>query len=273
MIRLPEVGLEAAVEAKLRAYQAEVDAAGDYAARIDAANERFAARNRRGDATFDRVKQALQAMCSGVRRCAYCEDSAADEVEHHRPKILYPEYVFAWPNYLYACGPCNGSKGSRYAVFPTGQHEPVDVSRKRGEPVAPPVEGDPLLLDPRSEDAMKWMMIDLRGETFRFVALAVEVARAYARARYTIEVLRLNRDVLVGARKAAFKDYLAHLRHYVAEKQRGASHEALAELRDDILRRQHPTVWREMQRQHDKLPSLRQLFRAAPEAISWSLHL
>ena len=33
-------------------------------------------------------------MCAGAKRCMYCEDSAADEVEHHLPKNLYPEFVF-----------------------------------------------------------------------------------------------------------------------------------------------------------------------------------
>ena len=47
----------------------------------------------------------------------YCEDSVGDEVEHHRPKNLYPDHTFLWDNYLYACGPCNGPKNNRFAVF------------------------------------------------------------------------------------------------------------------------------------------------------------
>jgi hypothetical protein len=31
----------------------------------------------------------------------------------------------------------------------------------------------------------------------------------------------------------------------------------------------HPTVWREMQRQHLTVDELRQLFEQAPEALTW----
>jgi hypothetical protein len=41
--------------------------------------------------------------------------------------------------------------------------------------------------------------------------------------------------------------------------------EAIAQLK----RNAHPTVWREMQRQHERFPALQQLFAAAPEALSW----
>ena len=50
----------------------------------------------------------------------YCEDSVADEVEHFRPKDLYPDVVFAWRNYLYACGQCNGGKNNRFSIVRAG---------------------------------------------------------------------------------------------------------------------------------------------------------
>jgi hypothetical protein len=45
----------------------------------------------------------------------------------------------------------------------------------------------------------------------------------------------------------------------------------LIELREDMQRRQHPTVWREMQRQqgNKKLPELWMLFADVPEAVTW----
>lgn len=268
MIRLPALDLAADTEQALRTYQAEIDAVGDYAARVKAAHDRFASRNRIGNKTFDEVKAALTQLCSGARRCAYCEDSLADEIEHVRPKSLYPESVFSWPNYVYACGPCNRPKNNRFAVFPEGEHTHVEVSRKKDSPVTPPLTGEPAFLDPRAEDAMKWIILDLR-ETFRFVSIATKNTRPHARASYTIEVLGLNRDVLVEARKQAFKDYRAHLHHYVSAKLSGAAPAILGDIRTIIACRQHPTVWREMQRQHDKHPELERLFTAAPEAVSW----
>lgn len=35
---------------------------------------------------FADVRRVLDEMCSGPRRCGYCEDSCADEIEHIRPK-------------------------------------------------------------------------------------------------------------------------------------------------------------------------------------------
>jgi len=67
----------------------------------------------------------------------YCEDSAAVEVEHHHPKAHYPELAFAWENYLYACGPCNRPKNSKFAIFSqTGK--PVLIFRKAKDPFKPP---------------------------------------------------------------------------------------------------------------------------------------
>lgn len=95
MIQLPDQALDVATSTALRRFQAEVDAAGDYPAQVAEAKRLFGLRNARGNATFDEIKRVLDRMCSGARRCAYCEDSAADEVEHVRPKDLYPDVVFA----------------------------------------------------------------------------------------------------------------------------------------------------------------------------------
>ena len=269
MIRLPDRSLARAAQKKLRELQAEIDALPDYAARVEQAKASFAAHNRKEDATFDAVKKTLTAMCCGAQRCAYCEDSAADEVEHIRPKSLYPDATFVWSNYLYACGPCNGPKNNRYAVFahPTGTF--TDVARRPRAPVVPPVPGDPVLIDPRSEDPCLWMELDLR-DTFYFLPRPSLAPRERDRARYTIDVLGLNkRDLLPKARQQAFKDYKAHLSQYRTSLAEGAPVRRLRRLERDIRERSHPTVWAEMKRQHDRIPSLRELFLAVPQALTW----
>jgi len=269
MILLPDIALADQVATGLAALQAEVDAAGAYADRVAEGKRLFELRNTRGNAMFDEVKRTLDRMCSGARRCAYCEDSMADEVEHVRPKDLYPEVVFSWSNYVYACGPCNGSKGSHFAVLIADGAAPVEVSRKPRAPIVPPIEGEPALIDPRAEDATRLMLLDLR-ETYLFTPLAAKGTRDHARADYTIRMLRLNlRPELARARREAHVDYVARLRHYQHERDAGASPAQLIELREGVQRRQHPTVWREMQRQRVKLPALRALFAAVPEAVSW----
>lgn len=269
MIRLPDCQLPPEALAKLDEYQREVDGLPNYAERVERAKASWKTRNRKGDPTFDAVKQSLTEMCSGVRRCAYCEDSLADEVEHFRPKDLYPEMVFAWANYLYACGPCNGPKNNRFAVFAHGSGTRTDVARARGAPVVPAVVGSPVLIDPRTEDAGSFISLDLR-DTFWFRPRAAKGTAPYDRADYTIEVLRLNEnELLPKARQQAFKDYKAHLAQYRLRREQGAPAKLLRQLAADVKTRQHPSVWSEMKRQHAAVPQLATLFRAVPEALGW----
>lgn len=268
MIQLPDIALADAAAAGLRALQAEVDAVDSYAKQVAEGKRLFSLRNTPGNAVFDEVKRTLYRMCAGARRCAYCEDSAADEVEHVRPKDLYPQVVFAWSNYVYACGPCNGPKGSHFAVFVAGNRKPVEIARKRSAPIVPPLDGDPALIDPRTEDATKLLWLDLR-ETFLFTALAAEGTRDYERADYTIRTLRLNiRPELPEARRGAYRDYVAHVHHYQRERDARASSARLVGLRESIQTRPHPTVWREMLRQRDKIPELKALFADLPDLAS-----
>ncbi len=269
MIRLPDILLSNAAQRQLERWQAEVNGLASYAARVDAAKQRFAQRNTAKNKTFAEVRRQLKTMCSGAQRCGYCEDSAADEVEHIRPKDLYPDLVFAWRNYLYACGLCNGPKNNKFAVFPPRARKPVEVSRARGAPVKPPRKGPPALIDPRHEDPMEFLILDLRG-TFFFEPLARKGQRDYERADYTRRILRLNdREYLPVARGDAFQAYRALLSEYVDLRERGAAKASLQQRIHAIQRGTHPTVWREMQRQQQQLPELRALFSRAPEALGW----
>lgn len=65
--------------------------------------------------------------------------------------------MFAWENYLYACGPGNGPRNNRFAVFETGTGQVVDVTRGRRAPIDPPTPGVSLLTDPRTEDPLDFM--------------------------------------------------------------------------------------------------------------------
>lgn len=268
MLPVPKKRLPTAAQQKLREFQNEVDAGASYADRVKLAKTRFSARNKATDPTFAVVRVILAEMCRGARRCMYCEDSVADEVEHFKPKDLYPELVFVWLNYLYACGPCNGPKNNRFSIVETsGQLK--DVSRPRGAAVTPPPAGAPALIDPRKEDPLAFMMLDLK-DTFEFAPSAAAGAVGFARATYTIDVLRLNdRDYLVQARENAFGAYRSRLREYVAIRDMGASAAKLSRLKASLLRSPHPTVWAEMKRQHAHHADLRNLFAQAPEALNW----
>ncbi len=253
----------------LAEYQRDVDAQDTYRERVSRAKTRFSRYNRKTNATFAAVRAKLAEMCGGTRRCMYCEDSVADEVEHFRPKDLYPDVVFAWRNYLYACGPCNGGKNNRFSVVEAGTGELVDVTRRRGARVTPPREGAAALIDPRRENPLDFIILDLQ-DTFEFTPLADAGTVEFRRADYTIEVLRLNeRDYVREARKNAMVSYEARLARYVELRNGDALEHDVVQVKRCIQRSPHPTVWAEMKRQHARLGSLATLFRAAPEALDF----
>jgi len=140
-----------------------------------------------------------------------CEDSAADEVEHFRPKAFYPELTFVWINYLYACGPCNVAKSNRFALRLAGDTVSHLRRTRSSIPVAPP-PGDALALDPRTEDPMPYIMLDIAGGTFALRPLPGFNKGGLERAEYTIDLLKLNRDVLIRGRREAFDNYVLRMR-------------------------------------------------------------
>jgi 5-methylcytosine-specific restriction endonuclease McrA len=253
---------------KLRRWQADIDRIPSYADRVDEAKKKFESRNEPHNATFQSVRDALSRMCSGARRCCYCEDSVADEVEHIRPKSLYPEVCFAWHNYLYACGPCNGPKNDKFAVLFGPARIVLDVARKRHTPIVPPPPGDPAIIDPRREDPLSFLFLDLL-DTFWFSPVAARGTEEFERAEYTIKTLRLNiREYLPWARAQAYNSYRARLKEYIADRDGGAPRSQLTRIIRGIQTMDHPTVWAEMKRQHDSR-KLRALFSKAPEARGW----
>ena len=269
MIRLRRVSLPSGTLKELQQLQARVDGMVNYERRVSAAKVQFSRNNTTSNSTFKEVKKALTRMCSGARRCVYCEDSYADEVEHIKPKNLYPEETFLWGNYVYACGPCNGPKNNQFAVFASATGAFTDVTRKRSDPVVEPEPGSPVLINPRWEDPLRFMELDLR-DTFIFLPTKPKGSTDYHRAEYTIQVLRLNdRDVLLKARKEAYDSYEARLSQYITIRDRGESTPRLKNRIRALKRMQHPTVWREMKRQHDLIADLKKLFAEAPEALDW----
>ena len=265
MLKVRNARLATAVKEKLNEYQEDVDSQPTYEEQVARAKAKFSTRNQRTNTAFAAVRAKLTDMCRGARRCMYCEDSVADEVEHFKPKDLYPEDVFVWKNYFYACGPCNGPKNNKFKVVRAdGALE--DVTRVRGADIVPPVSGSPALIDPRRENPLDLIMLDLQ-DTFQFSEIADSGTVDFMRAEYTIEVLRLNvRDYLIEARETAYGGYLDRLEQYVTKKNDGASPRELARRRRGIQRETHPTVWAEMIRQHTFFPRLNELFGEAPEA-------
>lgn len=270
MIQLQKLSLPSSTQKQLSTYQTKVNQAANYAEQVKNAKKLFKSYNTKRNKTFQIVRKTLAQICSGACRCCYCEDSCADEVEHFRPKDLYPECVFVWENYLYACGPCNSTKSNKFEVIDEMGCF-IDVQRPRNSPVVlPPKPGKPVLIDPRQENPLDYMKLDLMG-TFYFVPIEKEGTQDFYRADYTIKTLGLNdRDVLVKARESAFDSYTGCLYRY-AEKQANdtTSPKELQRLKESLQTMHHPTVWAEMKRQQTLHQELKTLFAKVPKSLEW----
>lgn len=265
MLKLPSLSLEPELENQLSDLQRRVDQGATFEDRVNLAKSRFKSKP---PALFVKIRQKLMALSGELVRCNYCEDSCADEVEHVNPKDFYPERVFVWENYVYACGPCSSGKSNKYAVWLSGAVVELN-SHRRANGVVPPPAGDHLFIDPRSEDPLQYLWLDISAGTFRIVPLNEDNLEK-EKASYTIEFLRLNREVLVRARENAYGGYRDRLSQYVKRRDEGAAASELESRRSDILRTPHGTVWEEMKRQKDIVPELTEMFQAVPEALQWS---
>ncbi len=267
MIRASVATLPDATLTDLLTWQGEVDGAGDYAARIEAAEVEF--KRRRPQAPFRPVISALTAMCSGSQRCMYCEDNCADEVEHHHPKALYPELVFAWANFLFACSRCNRRKSTRFPLFAPSPPTIVTFVPVNAKQPLPPPAGISVLLDPRRDDPHAFLRLDLR-DTFQFRAAAAKGSVEHLRASKTIEVLGLNdRSELRKHREAVYESHLSHLHRAAAARRDPARVAEVTRIRNAVHGLSCGIVWFEMKRRRSEISEVGAAFAAIPEALDW----
>jgi hypothetical protein len=173
---------------------------------------------------------------------------------------------------FYACLDCNSThKGEQFAVLQAGTQTPrlVDVTRpKRAAIVAPQRGYVDALINPREEDPLQFMQLDLG--TFHFVPIDMNSqSEANIRASYTIKILGLNkRTVLIRGRRTAFQNFLSRLSDYV-NKRATLGPAEIQKMKDSLRLERHLSVWEEMKRQRSFYGELDQLFSAAPEALAW----
>jgi 5-methylcytosine-specific restriction endonuclease McrA len=262
----------------LATYQAAIDGLPSFDEQSAEAKADFPRKNKQTNNTFKAVKDSLTDMCSGARRCVYCEDSAGSQVEHIYPKSLYPEKTYDWENYVYACSDCNGPKNNKFAVFRADNGAFQTVNPPKNQPAVKPPTGEVVLINPRVENPLDYCILDI-SNTFKFVFSHLAGSKEHTRATYTFdEVLRLNheeREHLRIARREAYGDYKARLREYVHHRDMGSTQYQLDQMIEQLKRKGHPTVWKEMQRYYNRGllhrfdQHLHDLFTEAPEALIW----
>lgn len=270
MIALANRPLPKKTAMALSGLQSRNDAIPNYHDRVASAKAEFSRVNKETNAIFKVVRSALYDLCGETKRCIYCEDSYGDEVEHVAPKDLYPEHVFRWENYVYACGACNTRhKGSHWHILNAATGQVVDVIRGRNDPVIPPIAGINLFINPRTTDPMQYLQLDIFGRTFYFVPRNGLSPVEHKMAVATESLLGLNsREVLVYGRRNAYDSFISQFNAYDRAKVAGSSSRA-TELSQSIRTANHRTVWKEMRRQASQSPELDALFGRNPEAVAW----
>ncbi len=114
--------LELALEEYLGQVQSLIDSGSDVA---------VAWKTQRQRAKMRRIVRVLASITGPRERCMFCEDSRGTDVEHFRPKSLYPQHAFRWPNFLWICTGCNRSKGNRFPCDPSGLPLLIDPTTER----------------------------------------------------------------------------------------------------------------------------------------------
>lgn len=239
-----------------------------------------------GKSTFEEVKQKMEELFGMQRVCHYCEHNEPSDIEHIYPKSLYPRRAFLWKNYLFACKKCNTDcKSDRFAVWTT-QNQRFNLPRNQE-----PVEGQNLLIDPRTENPEDFLIINLN--TFEFEIIPSAGTFEFEKASYTVDLLKLNqRDLLIQARKNFYNHCYDSLERLCRIREAATTEELrqilrpnddvefdlpLAQLKEDItetyrmsiLSHAHRSVWRAIQLQSISYPKWDALFTRLPEALHW----
>jgi uncharacterized protein (TIGR02646 family) len=88
-------------------------------------------KNARQTKSMGTVLATLHAMVGKRQRCMYCMDSHGSDIEHFRPKAVYPERMYHWPNLLLCCTHCGRLKGN---LFPQSGRRPLLVNPTKENP-------------------------------------------------------------------------------------------------------------------------------------------
>lgn len=66
--------------------------------------------------SMGKVLSSLHAMVGERQRCMYCLDSHGSDIEHFRPKAVYPKHMYRWDNLLLCCTHCGRIKGNQFPM-------------------------------------------------------------------------------------------------------------------------------------------------------------
>jgi uncharacterized protein (TIGR02646 family) len=293
MLKVANQDLGYSTQLFLQAKQREVDREANFAAQKAKAKTLWDTRKDEpeGELAFAEIRGKLSLISVGDGYCCYCDHNhfMENEIEHIYPKSTFPGRAFLWENFLPACNNCNeGHKKGVMKVFnPAGSAHSVNVGRKQ-----PPTD-DIAFIDPRTEDPMDYLELDL--VSFQYFASRNHPldSRGYLKAEITLKILKLNQDIQPKSRSGAFTDFKNRIGEYAralkaetfdelekvldghpkvnraAETFQAEKDRILSGMGKSMLLRNHQTVLREMLRQSDRLPPELQANIQASGIRSW----
>ena len=139
--------------------------------------------NARKTKWFKPIVDKLAELSGSGQRCMFCSGSEASDVEHYRPKAVFPHLAMTWENYLWSCTPCNRSKSNR---FP------------------PHTEPGETFVNPLDEDVWEFFFIDEFG--ILTPCYDSKAGSLNQRAVTTRDFLDLNREAVQESRKIRLDD-------------------------------------------------------------------
>ncbi len=180
---------------KARLEQATIGIAGATDKKAEA-RKRY--ENARGAAWFRPVVDRLRQLSGPGERCMFCSGSESSEVEHYRPKSVFPELAMTWENFLWSCGVCNLAKGNR---FP------------------PDTETGERLINPIDENVWDFFSLDEFGNLLPKWRLDLDDLDP--RAVSTRNVLKLDRQLLQESRYQRRRELVQGVGDSLAQFDRG----------------------------------------------------
>lgn len=144
--------------------------------------------NSRDAQWFQAIIQELKKLSGAGARCMYCSGSEAAQLEHYRPKAVFPELALHWENMLWVCGKCNLEKGDKF-----------------------PMHAEQILINPIDENVWDFFRIDRFGKLR--ARYSPELEKLNPRAISTMEIVSLDREEIQQPRQ----DRLHELKNAVAD--------------------------------------------------------
>jgi hypothetical protein len=190
-----------------------------------------------------RLREALETMAPGLKRCMYCGDSEGSSIDHFEPLRIAPLKAFAWVNHLLACTHCNSNyKRDRFPVDP---------------------DGHCLLVDPTREEPADHLLLILRTGEYQ---------PRSAKGQATIEVFGLGRQSLEQGRARAFVRCRSMLRDIAALLDAGDA-ESAAEVADSLRVQPFADVLYAMQSVRELRGAVAVLGAREVESLRWLARL